>query len=101
MSNFKQKTFTAKSGKNYVFQFPGVRQVTKITDRIKNKHGVASDERLSEEMLSNVVVEPKVKLEDFKDPAGYKELGEVVHAAFAFITGTDEDSEDDENEQDQ
>ena len=100
MANFAQKQFTSKAGNKYTFQFPGVRQVTKITDRIKNKFGGASDEKLAEEMLSHVVVEPKQKMDDFKGPSGYKELGEVVGAAYAFITGNDEadDSEEESNE---
>ncbi|GAC40860.1 hypothetical protein [Paenibacillus popilliae] len=91
MANFKQKKFMSKSGKEYVFQHPGVRAATKITDRVKNKHGIPSDERLAEEMLQHVVVEPKLRIDDF---ASYRELGEVVGAAFAFVTGQDEDDAD-------
>ncbi|MBE7682024.1 hypothetical protein [Paenibacillus sp. P13VS] len=100
MSNFAQKQFTTKAGNVFTFQFPGVRQVAKIGDRIKNKHGVAQDERLIEEMLAHVVVEPKQKVDDFKGPTGYKELVEVVSSAYAFITGNDEtdDSEEESNE---
>lgn len=83
-----------------MFQFPGVRQVAKIGDRIKNKHGVAQDERLIEEMLSHVVVEPKQKVDDFKGPSGYKELVEVVSSAYAFITGNDDQEESEEESKD-
>lgn len=100
MSNFAQKQFTSKAGNTYTFQFPGVRQVTKITDRIKNKFGVPQDEKMSEEMLAHVVVEPKTSVSDFKGPKGYKELGEVVGAAFAFITGNDEESESEDKADD-
>lgn len=100
MSNFAQKQFTSKAGNTYTFQFPGVRQVTKITDRIKNKFGVPQDERLSEEMLSHVVVEPKRKVDDFKGPSGYKELGEIVGAAYGFITGNDEEKESEDESND-
>ncbi|OMF01227.1 hypothetical protein BK124_00690 [Paenibacillus amylolyticus] len=100
MANFAQKQFTSKAGNEFTFQFPGVRQVTKISDRMKNKYGVAQDERLAEEMLSHVVVEPKMKVDDFKGPSGYKELGEVVGAAYAFITGNDEKEDKDESESD-
>lgn len=101
MSNFAQKEITTKAGNKFTLQFPGVRQVTKITDRIKNKHGVASDERLAEEMLSHVVVEPKMKMDDFKGPAGFKELGEVVSNAYAFITGNDEGFDDDKDSEEE
>lgn len=84
MSNFKQTTITTKSGQEYTLQHPGVRAVTKITDRIKNKHGVMSDEKLADEMLAHVVVEPKCKMDDFDS---YREMVEVVQEAFKFVTG--------------
>lgn len=93
-----QKEFTTSGGTKYTFQFPGVRQVTKITDRIKNKFGIPSDESLSMEMLTHVVVSPKKKMDDFDGPAGYKELGEVVNAAYLFITGNDEQVSEDDNQ---
>jgi len=86
MTNFKQKNFTSKSGKKYVFQHPGVRMVSKINDASKNKHGVMSEERLSEEMLKHVIVDPKMRIDDF---TGYREYSEVVNAAYAFISGLD------------
>ncbi|ETT58180.1 hypothetical protein MHI43_12080 [Paenibacillus sp. FSL H8-0457] len=95
MANFKQKKFTAKNGTVYTFQHPGVRNVTKITDRVKNKHGVPLDERLADEMLTHVVVEPKVRMEDFES---YTDLTEVVSAAFAFITGREQEAADDDQQ---
>ncbi|GBF73052.1 hypothetical protein PA598K_01337 [Paenibacillus sp. 598K] len=97
MGVFKQKTVVTKSGKEYKLQHPGVRAVTKITDRIKNKHGIPSDERLAEEMLQYVVVEPKMRLDDFDS---YAEMTEIVGKAFAFITGQDDEPEDDADQQD-
>lgn len=96
MANFKQKKFVSKSGKEYMLQHPGVRAVTKITDRVKNKHGIPLDERLAEEMLQHVVVNPKLRIDDFES---YRELTEVVGAAFAFITGQDDDSQTDDDQQ--
>jgi hypothetical protein len=90
---FKQKKITTKSGATYMLQHPGVRAVTKITDRVKNKHGVPSDERLAEEMLQHVVVEPKMRIDDFES---YAELTEVVGKSFAFITGQEEADDDDQ-----
>ncbi|MBY9077279.1 hypothetical protein KIH86_03660 [Paenibacillus sp. HN-1] len=90
MATFNQKKVTTKSGKEYTLQHPGVRNVTKITDRIKNKHGVPSDEKMADEMLAHVVVDPKVRIEDFDS---YAELGEIVGKAFAFITGTETEEE--------
>lgn len=87
MSVFKQKKFTSQSGKDYVFQFPGIRSITKINDRIKNKYGVTSDEKLAEEMMSHVIVEPKVSFEYFGED--YSEFSEVIQAAYMFATGQD------------
>ncbi|WP_025692626.1 hypothetical protein [Paenibacillus zanthoxyli] len=94
-ATFTKKTITTKSGKEYILQHPGVRNVTKITDRIKNKHGIPSDEKMAIEMLAHVVVDPKMTIDDFES---YKELGEVVGKAFAFITDSEEESEDDADE---
>lgn len=96
MSNFKQKTVTTKNGKEYVLQHPGVRAATKITDRVKNKHGVPQDEKLADEMFTHVVVEPKVKIESFDN---YGEMSELVGKAFLFLMG--QDDEEDEGDDDQ
>lgn len=96
MSAFKQKNFTSKSDKQYVFQHPGVRMVSKINDSSKNKHGVVMEERLSEEILKHVIVSPKLKIDDFSD---YQEYNEVINAAYAFISGLDQDGDEDGNQQ--
>lgn len=95
MATFQQKKVTTKSGKDYTLQHPGVRNVTKITDRVKNKHGIPSDERLAEEMLQHVIVEPKMRLDDFES---YGEMTEIVGKAFAFITGQDDTEPEDDAE---
>jgi len=87
----KQKKVEIK-GQEYLLQHPGVRNVTKITDRIKNKHGIPSDEKMADEMLTHVVVDPKVRMESFDD---YGEMSELVNKAFLFITGQDDEQDDD------
>lgn len=94
--NFKQKKFTSKSGKAYTFQHPGVRAVAKMNDAAKNKFGVMLEERLAEQLLKNVIVEPKMKLDDFDS---YREYNEVTNAAYAFVSGQDEEDDDDDNQQ--
>lgn len=91
MENFKQKTFVSKKGTEYLFQHPGVRMVSKINDQSKNKHGVLSEERMSELMLKHVIVQPKRTIDDFED---YSEYMEVINKAYNFIAGED-DGEDD------
>ncbi|GKU78564.1 hypothetical protein [Paenibacillus sp. L3-i20] len=93
MTNFNQKDFTSQQGNKYIFQHPGVRMVSKINDASKNKHGVVLEERLSEEMLKHVIVEPKKRIDDFKD---YTEYSEVINAAYSFISGQDGGSDDDQ-----
>lgn len=88
----KQKTVTVK-GKEYLLQHPGVRSVTRITDRVKNKHGIPQDEKMADEMLDHVVVNPRVKMDDFDD---FAELSDLVAKAFAFITGQDDPDDDDQ-----
>ncbi|PZD96398.1 hypothetical protein DNH61_07765 [Paenibacillus sambharensis] len=95
MSAFKQKVVKTASGKEYVLQHPGVRAVTKISDRIKNKHGVIMDERLCDEMLQHIVVEPKTTLESFDS---YPEMIDVVRRAFAFISGQEDELEHDDQQ---
>ncbi|MED1801781.1 hypothetical protein [Brevibacillus porteri] len=90
MSAFKQKNFTSEAGNTYVFQHPGVRMVSKINDASKNKHGVMMEERLSEEILKHVIVQPKMKIDDFGD---YQEYQETINAAYAFISGQDKDDD--------
>ncbi|MUG68641.1 hypothetical protein GNP94_21970 [Paenibacillus campinasensis] len=96
MANFKQKKIKTKSGKEYTLQHPGVRMVTKIVDRTKNKHGVTSDERLGDEMLQHIVVDPKLKMENFDD---YAEYFEVINEAYLFMTGQDEKDGEDNDDQ--
>lgn len=91
MANFKQKNYTSKSENKYVFQFPGVRTVSKINDASKNKFGVVMEEKLADEMLRHVIVNPKMKIDDF---ATYQEYSEVINAAYAFISGRDGEEDD-------
>lgn len=93
--SFKQKSYTSKnSGKNYLFQFPGIRTVTRIKDRAKNKYGIPQDEKIADEILSLVLVDPKMKIEDFGDDI--TEFNEVIQAGILFINGVDGDEDDDQ-----
>jgi len=89
---FKQRKFVSSKGKEYTLQFPGIRKVTQIRDRAKNKHGVPSDERIADDVLEHVVVSPKMRIEDFGDDIG--EFNEVIGAAVKFINGIEDDPDD-------
>lgn len=93
---FKQKNYTSKSEAQYTFQHPGVRAITKINDASKNKHGVVLEERLAEEMLKQVIVSPKLKIDDFTD---YGEFSEVINAAYTFVTGQDKQEGESDDQQ--
>lgn len=90
MPTFKQKHYTSEAGNKYLFQHPGVRTVSKINDASKNKHGVVLEERLAEEILKHVIVDPKMRIDDFAD---YKEYAEVINSAHAFVMGSSEDND--------
>jgi hypothetical protein len=97
MTNFNQKKITAKNGKVYTLQHPGVRAVTKINDRVKNKHGVPSEEKVCDEMFKLVVVEPKVNIDSFDS---YVDMMEVANRAYYFVTGVEDPEDKDEDEAD-
>lgn len=97
-ANFKQKDFDSKNGAKYLFQHPGVRMVSKINDQAKNKFGVVLEERLAELMLKHVVVKPKMTIDDFTE---YDEYSEVINKAYAFITGKDEEDDNEEGSEEE
>lgn len=78
----KQTEVTVK-GKKYTLQHPGARWYLGLTDRCKNKHGVLQTEKYTEEILENVVVDPKVSMDDFDDALG--EMMELVGKAESFL----------------
>ncbi|MBW7452440.1 hypothetical protein ACFOLF_12225 [Paenibacillus sepulcri] len=97
MPTFKQKEVTTKNGKTYTLQHPGVRTVTKINDRVKNKFGVNSEEKICDEMFSHVVVNPKVTMDSFDS---YVEMAELANKAYYFISGAKDPDEEPEEKQD-
>lgn len=62
----KQKTVKV-GGKDYVLQHPGAKWYLECSDRCKNRNGVMLTSKYTEEMLENVVIDPKVTLDDFGD----------------------------------
>ncbi|MCR8636183.1 MULTISPECIES: hypothetical protein [Paenibacillus] len=97
MNNFKQKEYTSRSGKQYTFQFPGVRAAAQISDRVKNKFGVPLEEKLAEEMMKNVIVDPKISWDYFGSDK--KEFNDVIAASFRFLEGEDEESANADNQE--
>lgn len=70
-------TYTDKNGYgwDYVFQFPGIKQMQQITDNARMSTGFMSLAILYEEYLKKVIVEPvRLTIDDFNDRPGFDEV---------------------------
>lgn len=65
-------------GVEYTLQHPGARWYIKLTDRSNGKNEVLADE-----LLENVVVNPRVTIEDFDD--NIEALEELLEKAHTFL----------------
>lgn len=77
-------TFTDANGYEwqYTFQFPGIRKINEMLDNSKMGNGVISNTIYWQELLDNVVIEPRrLDLDDFDTRPG---LTEVMDAADTF-----------------
>lgn len=92
----KTKEITTKQGNKYLLVKPNVRTVAKMLDGSKNKNGVILDEKIGDEILKKVVVEPKMDMNQFDD---YVEFVEVIQKAMMFMQGQLVEEEE-EGEQD-
>lgn len=63
---FEQKTVEVK-GKKYVLQKLPIRKALEIRQKWTLPTGIADDVTMYDECLANIVVSPKVKMEDFED----------------------------------
>lgn len=73
------------AGVEYTLQHPGVRARNQIMDRCATQHGFPSNEKLADEYLEHVVVNPKVTQDDFDDnPVAFEEL---MKAVSSFLRG--------------
>jgi acetyltransferase-like isoleucine patch superfamily enzyme len=57
-------------GGRVVLLHPGARWYLKLMDRCKNNAGVLMVEPYTQELLENVVISPKVTIDDFDDKLG-------------------------------
>lgn len=84
MSNTKKtKEFTSKAGTKYTFQKVAPAQWLDILDE-SEASGRIKRSAMYPAVLENVVVQPKVTVNDFED---YSELDEVVTEAIRFQQG--------------
>lgn len=83
MANKNQKDFTSKSGTKYSFQKVTPVAWLDIMDEVEaNKE--QQRRKLYGATLENIIVQPKMALEDFED---YAEMEEVVTEAIRFQRG--------------
>ena len=85
-----QKTVTVE-GIDYVLQHPGSREWNRILDRTQMDNGNTSSEKLHEEIMKNIVVDPKVSWEFFdgkeddEEDEGHEGLEELMKEATRFL----------------
>lgn len=80
----KQKTETI-GGIEFTFQHPGMRQLVRITDQSKNKHGVLQAEQYYQQLMTHVIVDPKTGWDFWEEHEELME--EVMAAAVNFLDG--------------
>lgn len=85
-TNKNIKEFTSESGEKYTFQKVRASKWLDIMDEVE-----ANEEhrrrKLYPAVLENIVVQPKLDVDDFDDRGGFAELEEVVSAAIRFQRG--------------
>ena len=62
----KQKVIEI-NGTKYTLQNPGVRWILRHVDNCTSKDGIMLKEKYIDGLLENVIVDPRVKMEDFDD----------------------------------
>jgi len=79
------------NSKRYVLQKMPIRPAMKMREKWVKVGGAIDDIVMADELLANVVVSPKVKLDDFTD---YSELDELITKALLFQFGSKEQVND-------
>ena len=75
MSNLKTVNV---EGVEYQLQHPGARWYLRLADRHRNRHGVMQSEGYISELFENVVVEPKVTIDDFSNVGEMEKLVQEI-----------------------
>jgi hypothetical protein len=71
------------NGVEYTLQHPGARWTMQMMDRVTTADGKILMEKMTDEILENVVVSPKVTIDDFDDDFG--SLQELIQEAQTFL----------------
>ncbi|WP_426353662.1 hypothetical protein [Exiguobacterium sp. R-39] len=72
--------------KEFVLQHPGVREGVKIRDRAKNMNGQIVEEKLYDEYMKYVIVEPRVTWDSVEE-LGNSDFNDLMKAAGEFLMG--------------
>lgn len=80
-----QKVVTVEE-KEYTLQHPGVRAGVQLRDRAKDFNGNIVEEKLYDEMMKHVIVDPKVSWETAEE-IGHKAFQELMKEASTFLMG--------------
>ncbi len=72
-------------GVKYTFQRIPTREWLRLQERCTSRRGQISPEKLASEVLEHIVIDPKVKIDDFDVPFT---MEEVVAEAYNFQHGT-------------
>ncbi len=82
-----QKTVTiGDDQKEFTLQHPGVREGVRIRDRAKNMNGQIVEEKLYDEYMKHVIVEPRVTWETVEE-IGNTAFNELMKEASDFLMG--------------
>ncbi|CAJ1226668.1 hypothetical protein [Lactiplantibacillus xiangfangensis] len=86
MGQTKEFTFKDSDGKEtaYTFQFPGLRAAEELRDGSRMANGVVAASRYNEELMKQVIVDPKTDWNYWDEHEGY---GEVMDQADSFLGG--------------
>lgn len=79
----KKQTTVEIQGTEYTFQHPGVRESVRLRDRSKNKSGQLVEEKYYQELMTHVIVQPKVNWDYFDEHP--EVFDDVMLAAVEFL----------------
>lgn len=79
---YEQKTIKV-NGNEYKLQRMALRQYLKLKDA-SSVNGVLQDEKFTDGLIENVLIEPKMSIDDFDDGDRLKDFEKVVQEIIAF-----------------
>ncbi|MCM3488778.1 hypothetical protein M3689_05585 [Alkalihalophilus marmarensis] len=90
MGTPRQKEYTAESGTKYLFQHPGALEYIRLKKRAAGNDGKPDEEKLLNELMKHVIVQPKTSWEYWDEHLEDQE--DVAKEAISFLRGKDKQS---------